>query len=419
MAPQVGTYNVSNIRELQGLMGQFGQFGGSCEASSWFNSAFDVAGNLEQIDSGSAEQKASGIQNLINKALSLVEKITNQESQVARKEVKTNSENTQKLNSKSENAKAEITRDFNGIASGISEEEGVIKAANEEIAKAQEEIAKKQKEIEEKVNQINDAQKALAGTTNKTEQKDLLDKISRLSGEIAQSVESIATIQQIVEDASAEVADSVSYIESLKGNAVEIQENGETKIQQLSQEAAKNVQANTQTQTKAVINQATGEGAKNAAQVAATNVLTGTSVAPKLYRVAIDQELAGTTRNAGAAANLTHLLQGIGKINDNASLLQSFNTSIGSALNSYKDYVGEWNKRIPDVITSLGSFDGENGINSQLETLNTAIKTDNQTLGNGSNNKGGSNEKADNKDKKEDTKEEVKKLETPGVKFGI
>jgi len=423
MAPGYGTYNLTTLRQLQGQFDQFGlnQFGGGCEVSSWFNSAFDVANSLEGITSSDSNQAASSVQNLINKALSLVEKLMGQEAQAARKEVKKNEEDAKKLGADAEKTKTAIMNDMNGIGNDIKEEQGVVEAATEEIKKAQEEIQKKQKEINEIIEKISKAKKDLAKETNPAKQKALLKTIQGLSLQIATVTESMANIQQNVEDASKEVADSVSYIEALKGNAVEVQENGEMEIEQLGQKAVNNAQANTQTQVKAKTNQVTAEGAKDAAQAASSNFLTGTSIAPKLYRVATDQELAGTTRNVGAAATLNTLLQGIGKINDNLSLLTQFNTSIGSALQGYADYVGgEWNTAMNGVITSLGSFDGDNGLNTQIETLNSAVDSDIKTIDNVPAAKENNNKKETNDNNSD--KESNNNLATPNVeikKFNI
>ena len=83
------TLNIGNSEfnkifgEIQGIASQFGA--GSLPGSTYINSVFGITGDIEQIVSGDDAQKASAIKGLMDKAMSLVEKIVNAQAEAKRK----------------------------------------------------------------------------------------------------------------------------------------------------------------------------------------------------------------------------------------------------------------------------------------------------------------------------------------------
>ena len=155
--------------------------------------------------------------------------------------------------------------------------------------------------------------------------------------------------------------------------------------------------------TKSAGTAKTGAAAQAAAQASSSNVLTATASA-NLYRVAKDQNSAGSTRIAGAVQNLRTVMQGIGGLSNNTEILAHFETSIGSKLNEFSGYVEAWNSIAEPVITSIGSITDAQTTN---EALQEAVTTDLETVTNTESNKANKNP------------EDQPVLLTPNVKFGI
>ena len=332
--------------------------------------------DVENIGSSNTEQKVSGIQNLISKALDIVSKLGSAESAAAKAETAKKSKDTAKTNQEIEEQKNELTQKFEQIGSDINQESDVIKAAQGEIETANQKLEEAKKDIEEKQKSIEEKKEQLKTEKNVTKQRELLKAIQQDSDSIKSSSDIIKSAQEVIKCASQEVADSVAIIEELNGGAFELQQEGENKVAKLSQEAANNAQKNAQTQGKGVENQIVGEQLQRTAQ-ATSSTLFGVGSAPQLYRAAIDNKQAGTERQTGAATNLNAIKQGIGGLNDNVSLLNNFSTSIGGAFTEYADCIGDWNKALEPAITGFGTImDNAGSYSAMADTLKTATEAD-------------------------------------------
>lgn len=398
----------SYLKQAEGIFGQIEGFG---EASTYVNSVWDIGSNINNIANGNEQQKASAIQGLINNLTSLIEKIANKEANAARREVQQNKKAAEAFNNAGEESRSELTNALEEISGEIENQTGVVTDSVKELEKANKEIEKSQEKINKIIVKIQEKQQELANTQDPKEQAKLLQQIQGLSAGIIEITASVADIQARVESASSNVENAVTEIETAKGNSVEITEDHQMKIQQLALEGAQNLQQNVQTQATGTVNNATGQAAQAAAEAASSNVISGTSVAPKLYQVANDQQRAGSTRTTGAVTNLRSVLQGIGGLTDNLSLLTTFNTSIGGALQDFAGHVGSWNTYLEPTIESIGSF---STIQGEAITLQENVKTDVESIGYEINEKG-KVEKAETEETQNVNSNETSELLTPNA----
>lgn len=366
----------SYIQQAQGLLGQLQGATGS-NTTEYINSCFDFTNSVGQMTSDDEQQKAAGIQNIINNIMSLVNKLVSNEAQSANQEVKRNSKAAAELQKKQAQAEAELNTEITNLQGNIEAQTGVVKTATETINETSKEIQKKQEEINEIIQQIQAKQQELSSAKTPEEKAQILTQIQGLSAQISSTTAEVVELQTIVADASSQVGAAVETIETAKGNAVEIQENGQMVITEIAEEGAQLIQANAQSNAKGVKNEVTGEAAQIAAEGASSNILTAGSAA-KLYQTAFDQKSAGTTRTTGAINNLRSVMQGIGALNNNTQLLATFETAIGSALSEFTGYTGDWNTALEPVITGFGSFEA---LNESSELLQESVQTDLSSLG--------------------------------------
>ncbi len=325
----------------------------------------------------SSDNTANTIQTTINKVMSLIDKITNQEAKAASNEIKKNKQAADELKKEQENAKAELSQNIENIEAEIATENETVINSTASLEEVNEQLAEKQEQINEIVKQIEEQQQLLASAKTPEEKAAILGTIQGLSGQIGELVGNIGDLQEQVASLSQAVETSVTNIETAKGNAVTIQEDGEMKITQLVQEGANLVTTNTSSQVQGVTNTVTGKALEAAAETASSNMFSA-STAPQLYRAANDQSTAGQTRTSGSLTNLQTVLQGIGGLQDNLSLLTNFETSIGNALSEFSGAVGSWNTAIDPIITSIGSFET---VQSGNEELQAAVTSDLGSLG--------------------------------------
>lgn len=393
------------LNQAQSLLGQLGSLGGvSGNASSYVNSIFNGINSVEQIASDDDSQKAAGIQNLINSVMSVIDKLISNEAQAAKRDVKNNSKRAAEIEKEQKAAEAELKNQISEISNEVKGQSDIVVSASNLLKKTSEELQAKQVQINEIIKQIQEKQEELASAKTAKERASLLNEIQGLSNSIVKITSAMADIQATVEDESSKVEAAVTQIETAKGNAVEIQQDGQMKITEIAQDGAAEIQNNVQSNATGVSNEVTGASAQAAAEAASSNYLTA-STAPKLYRVANDQNTAGSTRIGGAVQNLRTVMQGIGGLSNNTEILAHFETSIGSKLNEFSGYVGAWNSALEPVITSIGSFVGEAGVQATNEVLQKAVKTDLETVTNTESNDGNKNP------------EGQPNLLTPNVKF--
>lgn len=362
---------------IEGMLNQY--FGGT-SLGNGINLSNVLAGidSLEQIGNGDSQQQANGVQSLVNNIMGMIAKLGTGEATAAGSEVAKNTQNTNKTVTATEEQVAKFQSDFEGIQQNIETENQKIEAANKNAEELQKELDEKQKEVEERLALISAFQQQLGATTDPVEQKNLLAAITKELGNLNGCFESINTLKGQLESRSKEVEDAYSKLADYSTQANETQEDGIQNLENLAAQAQQNAQDNTKTQTTAPVNQATSAEAASAAAAASSNVFTGSSIAPKLYRIAADQGSAGSIRAIGASTVWAQMAQGIGKLTNGAEILTSYNNTIGSALSRCEDLVGSWNNNLSPMINSFGSIDNAA---QQIESkLKPAVEQDNKTV---------------------------------------
>jgi len=393
--------------------------------------------DVQAITSDNDQQRANGIQNAINDVMSLIQKVvTNSETTAATTETAKEQAKSQKTVVEAEKTKSEFETEFSKIKTSIDAESNQLQSLTSDAEAVNKELEEEKEKIESIISDIKSLQAELAATTDPAQQQSLLVSIQGLSGQLQTSTANILTLQASAQSLSKKVQASVDIIEEKNAGAFELQENGEVKLSQLSNEIAQESSDNASTQTKAAGNEATGAAAQQAASAASSNIFTGSSIAPKLYQVATDQRGAASVRTSGAQANLATIQQGIGKLSNATEIMESFSTSIGGALNEYIGYLGDWNETLEPMITSFGSIE-DLKISDSVNELNSAVEEDLNTVSaaEGSNetksattglrqpteqSNNSSNQYKWGTDSADWTKkEQVNKLKTPTVRFGL
>lgn len=367
----------SQIDQLSGYSigsTEFGKGMSSYNEIAWFGNAVNSLGSEE----ASAEQKAATVNQLVQKALSLFEKFANKEAKVAQQEVATQTKQTEDLLKKSQDLNMKLEGEFSDISSSIDAETAIVTEATEMIAETQKSLEEKQEEVNKLVSKIEEEQAKLAATNDPQEQAEILANIQGIATEISNIRVSIEAENEQLQNLTAAVEDTTKDIESATERMGVVEQDGIAQLQQLSQEEVQALTEVTTTSTTGATNEATGAAAEAAANAASTNIITGSSVAPKLHQLAQDQNAAGSTRLSSIAGNINRISQGIGTLSNNTQIIASFQTSVGGALDNYATQLGSWNTAVQPVITSLGSFAN---VAIGVEELNQSVESDLGVLG--------------------------------------
>lgn len=383
------------------------------------NSIFAVGGSAAALAQGTNnEEKAQIVNQLVNIAMSIFEKIAGNEAKQAKNEVKKQTSKTQKLAEKSKELTVELDGKFNKVAKSIDKQNKIVERANELLIETQKSIEEKQEKIQKFVDEIAKKQEELKSAKTSEEQARILGEIKGLAGQIAQIGLTIEEDNENLQNLTNAVENTVDNIENATAEMEVIEQDGIAKIQQNAQEAAQAETDIAQTGAKGTINKATGETAQKAAEAASSNVISGSTIAPQLYKTANDQNQASQTRLISIQGNINRVAQGIGGLNNATDIIASFQTSIGNALGNFASLVGQWDTAVEPVIIGIGSFAD---VAKATEELNQSVKTDLGTLGYELDTEGDI-QKAETTDNKEDKKPEEKEinseeLQTP--KFDI
>ena len=410
----------STLNQLKGVFYQLG--GSSIKGGTYVNSIFGIAGSVEQIASGDEAQKSSGIQSLINHALSLIEKLGSIQKK-AENDVKKDQKGVEEIDKNAQQLETQLNNNILEQGNLINGQTEIVNNATHEIQEAQQDLQEKQEAINEIIEQITAKQKELAEASTIEEKRNLLDEIQELSVQISAQLVDIADYQAAVSDAATSLQSAVTEIETAKGNIVEIQQDGQMKIVENAQQGAEVTSEVSATQVEGVSNIAAGEALLASGTAAKAIPIIGPIAGTGAEQKGADLIAGGTTQTAGSLGNLRELLQGIGKIASNSQLLQTFTKTIGSALGAFDSAVGAWNSSIDPVITSLGSF-SSNDIQGQVAELDNAITIDEQVLNSQESGEGDAHTTIVNEGNGEDDLVSVEdgELQTPKVQlrsFGI
>lgn len=406
-------------QDLQNIYSYLQKAGNDTSAASannnFINTIFSSVGDFDSIANGNEQQKTSGIQNLLNKALSLIEQISigNNETKKAKLEVNNNNKKAQELDKQVEQTKSELEAEINNITAELDGHIELIEKAKTNVEASSEELQAKLEALKTIQEQIQTKQAALKQSTKPEEQNQLLGEIKALASLIPALTANLSNIQQTLTEESESVANAYTEVETLKGNTVELQTNTEDKISSLVSFAANNIKNNIKTAaTGTAQNIPTGAAATAAAEAASINFITSASAA-KLFKVGNDQTGAGTIRISGAATTLQTLQQGIGNINNASNILASFNNAIGSSLGNFDEIIGSWNDTIEPIITSIGSIDCQ-AIEDGSKELSSAVDTDLAALETASKNENSNSNNTEIKNDLQTSKFDISKL---GIKI--
>lgn len=373
MGTGLNTNYESIIKQAESMLGQI--TGGSNTGSSFNSAEFFKLGNLlngsqsENANSSSyhSANQNQMVNNIVNGIISLLKSLGTGESAIAKAEANNAEKKSKNLIKEEEKKKQELLDETAKIAGQMLDVTEIVSSCTSSLASINKELQEKQEELASYVEQLEAERKALE-TCKPEERNAHLNKILGLTGSIAGLTTSVAELQAEVINLSTDVENSYTTMEELKGNSIEVQEAGEAAIQVLAQKGGELIKANTNMQIKGVTNTAQGQAAQTAAQTASSSII-GSGASVKLYRVANDQNGAGTTRTSSAIGNLQTVLQGIGGLSDNLNVLANFKQAIGDIDNGFTGLVGEWNNALSPTIESIGSWQTVQEKNSELITI--------------------------------------------------
>lgn len=356
---------IGSSTEIKSLLNQansmLGQLNIDSETSTYINSVWSTGNSIEQIASGDDNQKAAGIQQIINNVMSLVEKFTTGEAKAAKAEDKKNKAAAQKVVDDQQNAKTELETEIGNINSTIEAQLSTVSSEVENLTKLGEDLTEKQQEIQAIKEEIETKKAELESAATVEEKKAILEEIKGLSGQIAEILASLSDLSSQME-ASAEVVENAQgSIETAYSEVQKVQKDGTQKIAEIGQQGAKQVQNNTQVAATGAQNKIYAQAAKAAAETAsgASFISFGatSSAAAKFNQIAIDQDSAAGTRIPGSVSNMSTVLQGIGGLQENLSVLTNFGNSIGNQFSDFSSVVGQWNSLSSQFIASIGSME--------------------------------------------------------------
>lgn len=371
-------YN-STTNQLMNLLGQIDSMGSSSAGSFGIGSIFTIQNNIEQVKSNDPQTKVNGIMNLAQQAMSLINKIANLQA-AAKDRVNKDSKKANNLVEDTEKTKAELNQSMFDIGEEIDAQSDIVKDATAQMEKAQEDLNKTQEQIKEIIKQIEEKQAELANTTDPEKQKALLDEIYGLGMSITELTASTADIQEAFDTASETIIEAVDNIETAKGNSVEIQTEGQQQIVKGVQDATQATSETAATQVSGATDIATGEAI--VASGTAASLIPGAGAVISTTAAQKGQELiaAGTTKTTGSVGNLQKIAQGIGGLQNNTTLLSTFENAIGGALKSFDDMVGGWNNVVTPLITSLGTLGIEGAYATETYSLVETVLADKETI---------------------------------------
>lgn len=381
----MATADLNNVNSLLRQIEQVqqGAQSGSCSSNKGMQTYNDIAWFANSVvalgEGATPEQKASFFSQLCNKAFSMLDSLTNNEAQKARKEVQEETKKAQQLDQKSQELQAELEGDLSDIQSNINSQTAIIDDAQGLLKESQEKLQEKQKEIEQKVQEIEKEKEKLNDPKLSIDEK--LQILANIQGYVTEVADKGLEIQTITEDVNSLASAVKNTVEDVEKSTERLAKTEEAGIQELANkanEAATQVTEVGKTSTKGATNQAQEKVLDQAADKASTNAVTGSSIAIKLRKSASDQGQAADSRLGSIANNLSTLAQGIGKMNNASQILSTFQNAIGGALDSYAGSFEKFETAIQPTIEGLGSF-AEN-FTPGLEELNGCVEEDIETL---------------------------------------
>lgn len=367
----------STVNQLQGIFNKIGS-SSMGEYSFYVNSVFSIGDSIGQISNGNESQKVAGVQNLIDQAMNLINKLVNIQAD-AKEKVKDDEKKAEKVTEEAAQVEQELNSDMQEISQEIDGQRKIVSDATETIQKTQEELAAKEENIKQIFDEIKQKQEQLKKATSLDEKRQLLNEIGALGSSISTLMADFSTYQETLENATSVVEGAFTAIENAKGNAVQKQQDGQLKIVENVQGAAEATKSTASTQADGVKNISLGTALEGAAAGETIIPFVGVALANNTAQKGAEFISAGTIETTGSISNLNDLLQGIGKIKNNTQLLSTFKTAIGGALGNFNTTIGSWNTAVQPLITSIGTITSAK-IEEQTTELQTAVVTDNQTL---------------------------------------
>ena len=165
----------STVNQLQSVFRQIGT-SSMGEYSTYINSVFSIGDSIGQIATGNENQKAAGVQNLIEQAMNLVNKLVNIQAD-ANNKVKADKEKAEKVSEKATQTEQELNSSMQEISQEIEGQTQIVNDATATIQETQEALAAKKEKINQIFTQIEQLQEALKNATTIEQKRQLLDQI--------------------------------------------------------------------------------------------------------------------------------------------------------------------------------------------------------------------------------------------------
>ncbi len=370
------------MAQLQGMnfgSGTFGTQGSGSSKSSYVNSIFGLVQQGQQAIEGNDEQKARATVNIIQGLLSLISLGGNHQAE-ANQEVNRNSQDITNTENAADKKAQEIQSKIEEITNNIASNTQNINSAIEEIEKLggnTSKIKEIQEQILEQLDIIEQNKKDL-NTPDKKEQA--LAAISTAAATINELVNSmgqmILDMQAEIESQNAIIDENVNSISGLITESAEKISEGATDIQAyIKKDAAAGTKA-TQITTQGGTDVPTGTAEVTAGEAINSNIFSATFSGGKGIKLIMDgnQRIsAGQTRISGGVANLSSVMQGIGKMGNDISSLSDYANAIGKIGEGAIDLVGVYQSKLQPLIDSLGSYNME-AVVAANEALQSEVK---------------------------------------------
>lgn len=364
-----------NLSKLQSLYSQIDGFSGgeinkllSYGDIAWFSEALGIGADIEQIaTSKDPNQQANALKSIINDILNIAKKFGNREKSTAVKETQDTAQKAQELNQKSRELGVKMEGKFEEVQASIEEQSQIVTDASELLTEAQAQIKEEEEKIAAIIKKIQEAQQKLTEEQDTKKQAEILAEIQGYAEEITTSTTAITNQQDTALDLKGAVDDATANVADATENMTVIVKDGVAEIGQTVKEEGKLVGEVAETGVKGGENAATAAALETASTITSSNMFTAAAT-PQIKQAALDQEGAATTRLGSIGTNSAKITAGIGTLENNASIMSQYTSTVGSALTKFTGLVGSWNMQLPATITSIGTAIALEGENTELKS---------------------------------------------------
>ena len=382
MSYKVGSTDLSSLMsQIQGLSSFAGSSGAGVGSYSVadVNSIFSLLGNCNNLTSCDASNIPNTLSSIVNQVISFASCRVSSEASKKSSEAQSTS---QKVDNNLQQAEEKNNSQTQAAEAKVEENQKQAEETKEKTDKVQQEKEKVREEREKTKDNIDETQQQAVQASNPKQQREKVQKIQELGGELEVLGEQSLALDDVVADLSSEQEESKQKLEQSVTDKEQVETDNIERIAAVASQA----QTQVQQQQEATVQAPIHEAAADTLELEATAVQnapfgTGTGAATELRRRAADFRSASNTEQQTALFVGASLVKAAEKFSYNAGQIQAFSNSVGSAICNHSNLVGDIQSRLPELLTGVGSGETDKQV---AQNLSSAASNDSQKLAQGS-----------------------------------